>query len=122
LELFELVEQPVVLLVGNLGIVVDVVTLFVMTDRVTKLFDAFLSRLFRHAITGRCEDLRHKKKPWPRKHESTKKTSSSRLRVFVVAFFLSGSAGAGSPLGRTSGRRRVRRARTEPDAAMSPAW
>ena len=66
LELFELVEQAVVFLVGNLGIVVDVVTLFVMTDRVTKLLDAFLSRLLGHAITGR--------------------KSSSCLGVFVVAF------------------------------------
>ena len=47
-ELLELVQQPIELLVGNLGRVVDVVALFVVPDGVTKLVDAFLGRLGRH--------------------------------------------------------------------------
>ena len=41
LEPLELVQQAVELLVGNLGVVVDVVALFVVADGVAELFQAF---------------------------------------------------------------------------------
>ena len=43
-ERFELLQQRVELGVGDLGIVVDVVALFVVTDRVTQLAEAFFVR------------------------------------------------------------------------------
>ena len=42
LEAFELVQQRVELLVGDLGSVVDVVALFVMADRITQLVECVL--------------------------------------------------------------------------------
>ena len=44
LERLELVQQPVELFVGNLGVVVDVVALFVVADRAAQLVDALLRR------------------------------------------------------------------------------
>ena len=49
-EPLELVQQRVELLVGDLGIVVDVVALFVMADRVAQLFEAFFGR--GHVVTA----------------------------------------------------------------------
>ena len=46
-ELLELVQQTVEGFVGDLGAVVDVVLLFVMADRITKLTDALFGRLLR---------------------------------------------------------------------------
>ena len=40
LERLELVQQAIELLVGDLGVVVDVVALFVVADRVAQLADA----------------------------------------------------------------------------------
>ena len=44
LERLELVQQAVELLVGNLGVVLDVVALFVVPDRAAQLVDALLRR------------------------------------------------------------------------------
>ena len=44
LERLELVQQAVELLVGDLGIVLDVVALFVVADRAAQLLDALLGR------------------------------------------------------------------------------
>ena len=43
-ELLELVQQPIELLVRNLGLVVDVVALFVVPDGLAKCRDAMRSR------------------------------------------------------------------------------
>ena len=57
LEPLELVQQAVELLVGDLGIVVDVVALFVVPDRVAQLVDA----MSRH-VSARveCASTRHR--------------------------------------------------------------
>src|SRR5437762_3289264 len=57
-ELLELVEEAVELFVGDLGIGVDVVTLFVMADLVTKLFDALFRRRLAHARESRVRQPR----------------------------------------------------------------
>ena len=72
LEPLELVQQPIELLVGDLGIVVDVVALFVMPDGIAQLARARFST----SIT----DL-----PGPRRHEDTKTRRENQISscVFV---------------------------------------
>ena len=70
LEALELVQEAIELLVGDLGIVVDVVTLFVMTDRVAESVNSFF--------------YTHRQATKSRKHE-TPHTNSSVSSVFVSA-------------------------------------
>ena len=48
-DLLELVEEPIEFLVGDFGVVVDVVALFVTADRLTKLFETLFWRC-RHRV------------------------------------------------------------------------
>ena len=73
-EPLELVQQPIELLVGDLGIVVDVVALFVMPDGVTQLAET-LQRVHREP----AETTKTRTRP------STSMRLSGYVRAFVVA-------------------------------------
>ena len=76
----ELVEQPIELLVGDLGVVVDVVALFVMPDRIAQLAKSPFDAHQKPAGTTKAR--------WPRRR--TKKTNPYLLRVVLVSLCLRG--------------------------------